>query len=163
MYLYHMVIGEKDSDINIIQQNALSKGLSRRTGSRWYGNGGGGLFPELTERFRPANSPKWIDFNIAFGADLEPFEKPCLRFPIFSDKILVFNRDISTDLFGYMEDQYDGGKGYYTVGLPPIEDLIVQYWESMTTLDEYFKHNPYNDPEVLIFETVPGKLIEYIE
>ena len=158
-----MVIGEKDSDINIIRQNVLSKGLSCRTGSKWYGNGGGSLFPELTERFRPANSPKWIDFKIAFGADLEQYEKPYLRFPVHSEKILVFNLDISSDLFAYIEDKYDGGRGYFTEGLPSKEDLMKQYWESMNTLDDYLKYKPYKNPEILIFEPVPAMLIDYIE
>jgi hypothetical protein len=56
------------------------------------------LFPELTERFRPANLPKWIDLKIAFRADLEAYEKPYYRFPMVSEKILVFNQDISSDL-----------------------------------------------------------------
>jgi len=102
-------------------------------------------------------------FNIAFGAELKQPAESHLRFPMFSDKILVFNKDISSDLFAYKEDQYDGGKGCFTVGLPSKEDLIKQYWESMNTLDEYLKHKPYKNPEILIFETVPGKLIEYID
>jgi hypothetical protein len=157
-----MVIGDKDSDVYISSQNILSEGLNHKTVTRWYGKGGN-LFPQLTERFRPTNLPKWIDFKIAFGANLEICGKLYFRFPVFSDKILVFNAEISTDLFGYKEDQYDGGKGHYTVGLPPIEDLLVQYWESMKTLNDYLKYKPYNNPEILIFEPVPAKLIEYIE
>ena len=42
------------------------------------------MFPDLTDHFKPINSPKWIDFKIAFGADLEPYEKPHLRFPVHS-------------------------------------------------------------------------------
>ena len=102
-------------------------------------------------------------FNIAFGAELKQPAESHLRFPMFSDKILVFNKDISSDLFAYKEDQYDGGKGCFTVGLPSKEDLIKQYWESMNTLDEYLKHKPYKNPQILIFETVPAKLIEFIE
>lgn len=157
-----MVIGEKDSDIYISPQNALDKGLNHKTLTRWYANGGN-LFPELTERFRPINSPKWIDFKIAFGADLEPYEKPHLRFPVHSEKILVFNLDISSDLFAYIEDKYDGGRGYFTEGLPSKEDLIKEYWGSMNTLDGYLKHKPYKKPEILIFEPVPAMLINYIE
>ena len=65
LYLYHMVIGGKDGDIYISPQNALNKGLSHNTITRWYANGGN-LFPELTERFRPLNSSKWIDFLNCF-------------------------------------------------------------------------------------------------
>ncbi|MFF2458766.1 hypothetical protein [Peribacillus simplex] len=129
MFLYHMVI-ENDSDINISPQRVLKEGLNHRTATRWYSNSGN-LFPELTERFRPENSPKWIDFKVAFGADLKPYEKPHFQFPVFSDKILAFNRDISSDLFAYIEDKYDGDRGYFVEGLPSKEDLMKQYWESM--------------------------------
>ncbi|MDQ7864049.1 hypothetical protein RCO48_32085 [Peribacillus frigoritolerans] len=71
-----MVI-ENDSDINISPQKVLKEGLNHRTATRWYSNSGN-LFPELTERFRPENLPKWIDFKVAFGADLKPYEKTSL-------------------------------------------------------------------------------------
>lgn len=147
--------------INISPQRVLKEGLNHKTATRWYSKSSD-LFPELTERYRPANSPKWIDFKVAFRADLEEYEKPFYRFPAFSDKILVFNRDISSDLFAYIEDTYDGGRGYFVEGLPSKEDLMKQYWESMNTLDEYLKNNPFNNPELYIFEQVPAKLIDYI-
>ena len=34
---------------------------------------------------------------------MEPYEKPHLRFPVHSEKILIFNLDISSDLFSYVE------------------------------------------------------------
>jgi|tagenome__1003787_1003787.scaffolds.fasta_scaffold18565583_1 hypothetical protein len=40
---------------------------------------------------------------MAFGADLELYEKPHLRFLVHSERILVFNLDISSDLFAYVE------------------------------------------------------------
>ncbi len=155
------MINEKDDDIYISPQNALNEGLNCKTVTRWYTNGGS-LFPKLTARFKPINSPKWIDFKIAFGAEFEPPVNSHLRFTVSSDKILVFNLDISNDLFAYKEDEYVGG-GYFTEGLTSKEDLIKQYWESMNTFDEYLKHKPFKNPEILIFETVPRKLIEYIE
>ena len=82
------------------------------------------FFPELTERCRPVNLPKWIDFKIAFRADLEAYEKPYYRFSVFSNKILVYNFDISSDLFAYVEDNYDGGEGLFVEGLPSKEDLM---------------------------------------
>ncbi|MDF9413195.1 hypothetical protein E1B06_16045 [Brevibacillus laterosporus] len=164
MYLYHTVI-EQDSDIHINPQNALNEGLNIRTVTRLYTNGGD-LYPEITDRFKSINSPKWIDFKIAFGAELVLPTKPYLRFPTFSDKILVFNQDISSDLFAYIEDEYmeeETGGGYFTEGLPSKEDLVSQYWESMLTIEEYLNYKPYKEPEILIFETVPAKLIEYIK
>lgn len=130
--------------------------------TKWYSRGAN-FFPELTERYRPENIPKWIDFKVAFGADLEPNEKPYYRFPVFSDKILVFNFDISSDLFAHLEDTYDGGRGCITEGLPSKDELMKDYWKSMLTLSDYLKHKPYDNPEVYIFEQVPAKLINYIE
>ncbi|MDM5450950.1 hypothetical protein [Peribacillus simplex] len=68
---------------------------------------------------------------------MKPYEKPYFQFPVFSDKVLVFNRDISSDLFAFIEDKFDGGKGYFVEGLPSKEELMKQYWESMNTLDEF--------------------------
>lgn len=76
---------------------------------------------------------------------------------------MVFNLDISSSLFAYIEDKYDGGRGYLVEGLPSQVDLMKQYWESMIPLSEYLKHKPFNNPELYIFEQVPAKLISYIE
>ncbi|MDQ0232626.1 hypothetical protein [Metabacillus malikii] len=161
MFLYHMVI-QNELGGNISPNRVLKEGLNHRTATRWYSRGAN-FFPELTERCRPVNVPKWIDFNVAFGADLEPHEKPYYRFPVFSEKILVFNFDLSSDLFSYIEDSYDGGRGYFVEGLPSKENLMKQYWDSMLPLSEYLEQKPYNNPELYIFEEVPAKLISYIE
>ncbi|MEK3973751.1 hypothetical protein [Psychrobacillus sp. FSL K6-1267] len=154
MFLYHLVI-EDDIDSSISSQRVLKEGLNHGTATKWYSRGAN-FFPDLTERFRPGNLPTWIDFKVAFGANLEPYEEqPYFRFPVFSNKILVFNFDISSDLFAHMEG--------YVEGLPSKEDLILQYWASMHTLADYLKHKPFNNPEVYIFEQVPAKLIDYIE
>ncbi|MBS4199139.1 hypothetical protein KHA93_05655 [Bacillus sp. FJAT-49732] len=161
MFLYHMFI-QIDIDVNISSQTVLKEGLNHMTATKWYSNSAK-LFPELTDRFRPANLPKWIDFEVAFKADLEGYEKPYYRFPVFSDKILVFNQDISSDLFAYIEDIYDGSKWRFVEGLPSKEDLMKHYWASMNTLDEFLKNKPFNNPELYIFEPVPAQLIDYIE
>ncbi|WP_404356463.1 hypothetical protein LG291_23200 [Cytobacillus firmus] len=151
MFLYHMVIHNNNGE-NISPQRVLKEGLNHKTATRWYSRGAN-FFPQLTKRFRPVNLPKWIDFKVAFGADLEPYEIPYFRFPVSSDKILVFNFDISSDLLAHIE---------LVEGLPSKEDLMKEYWESMTTLAEYLKHKPFNNPEVYIFEPVPPNLIVYI-
>lgn len=162
LYLYHMVIYEKNDDKYKSPQIVLKEGLNHKTATKWYSNSSK-LFPELTERFRPSHLPEWVDFDVAFRADLEAFEKPCYRFPMFSEKILVFNHDLSSDLFAYIEDLSDGGRGRFVEGLPTKEDLMKLYWASRNTLDEYLKNKPYNNPEVYIFEPVPAKLIDYLE
>lgn len=161
MFLYHMVI-HSDIYVNISPQTVLKEGLNHKTATKWYSNSAN-LFPDLMDGLRPISLPTWIDFKVAFGVDLEVNENPYYRFPVFSDKILVFNRVISSDLFAYIEDMYDGGKGRMTVGLPPKEDLVKNFWSSMNTLEDYLKNKPFNNPEVYIFEQVPAKLIDYIE
>ncbi|MET3508324.1 hypothetical protein [Halalkalibacter oceani] len=104
MYLYHKVM-EQDSGVYISPKRALDEGLNSRTVTRWYTNGGS-LFPEITDRYKPINTPVWIDFKIAIGAELAPPPKPYFRFSNFSDKIAVFNRELSSDLFAYIEDEY---------------------------------------------------------
>ncbi|GAM12326.1 hypothetical protein [Mesobacillus selenatarsenatis] len=161
MFLYHIIIEDID-DAGIPPQRVLKEGLNRSTATRWYSRGAN-FFPELTERFRPDKSPKWIDFKVAFGADLEPYEKPYFRFPLFSEKILVFNFDISSDLFAFIEDEYDGGRGKFVEGIPSKEELMKEYWKSMIPLSAYLKLKPFNNPEVYIFEQVPAELIDFVE
>lgn len=162
MFLYHVIIRNDDLGEYFSPAIVLKEGLNRKTATKWYGNSGN-FFPDLTIRFRPANLPKWVDFNVAFGAGLEEYDIPHYRFPVFSDKILVFNRDIASDLFSYIEDIYDGGNGRIVEGLPSKEDLMKNYWASMNTLEEFLKNKPYNNPEIYIFEQVPSKLIDFIE
>lgn len=52
-------------------------------------------------------------------------------------QFLVFNRDISSDLFAYIEDIYDGDNGRIVEGLPSKEDLMKNWWASMNTLEEF--------------------------
>lgn len=92
------MIIHNDIHENISPQIVLKEGLNYKTSTKWYSKGAN-LFPDLTERFRPANLPNWIDFKVAFIVDMEVDESPHYRFPVFSDKILVFNRDITSDLF----------------------------------------------------------------
>ncbi|MFL0583231.1 hypothetical protein ACH0B6_11690 [Solibacillus silvestris] len=162
MFLYHVIIRNDDLGVYISPEIVLKEGLNHKTATKWYGNSGN-LFPDLTIRFRPINLPKWVDFKVAFGAGLEEYDIPHYRFPVFSDKILVFNRDISSDLFAYIEDIYDGDNGRIVEGLPSKEDLMKNWWASMNTLEEFLKNKPYNNLEIYIFEQVPAKLINYIE
>jgi len=155
---------EQDDDRYVDPQIALNNGLSKNTVARFSSNGGR-LFPELTDLTRPINAEQWIDFSIAFGADFAPISKHYIRFPIVTEKVLIFNRDISTDLFAYVEDEYmkveTGEEGYFTKGLSSKEDLVKQYWESMMTVEEYLKRKPYKKPEILVFETIPKEFLEY--
>ncbi|MEG0472628.1 MAG: hypothetical protein RR588_09855 [Solibacillus sp.] len=164
MQLYHFISWNPEV-INTFNshENALKDGLNHHTRTGYY-TIGGDLFPELTEKLRPPHAESWVDFNKAFGAHLEQPERPYLTFPLATNKILVFNRDLSSDLFSYIEDEYmkhETGGGYFTVGLPSKEDLITQYWDSMMELDDYLAKKPYKNAEILIFTTVRPELLEY--
>lgn len=165
MELYHYVGYEQDSRQYMNPHPALTEGLNIITKTGRYTNGGR-LFPEITERYRPKSAQTWIVFDQAVGAEFTKPSTPYLKFPVFTHHIYIFNREISGDLFAYIEDDYmkaETGGGYFTVGLPSKEDLVKQYWESMISLEDYCATKPYENPEILIFDTVPPELLEYIE
>lgn len=165
VYFYHYLAFSQEGDQYNSPSNALNEGLNKNTITGRYTNGGN-LFPEITEKLRPLNAESWINFKYAFGAELIPPSKPYLKFPLFTDKVLVFNQDLSSDLFAYIEDQYmeqETGGGYFTVGLPTKEELVKLYWESMLSIDEYLTSKPYANAEILIFKSVSPELIEYIK
>lgn len=165
MELYHYVGYQQDSNEYINPEQALKHGLNISTKTGSYTNGGR-LFSKVTEKYRPLRAPTWIDFGQAIGAEFTEPSKPYFKFPIFTNKILIFNREISSDLFAYIEDDYmkeETGGGYFTKGLPSKETLVKQYWESMISIEDYLANRPYENAEILIFMTVSPEILEFIE
>lgn len=145
----------------------MAKGISYHTKTNdWYDNGGQ-LELEITEKWRPAETPNWVNFEQAIGADLYHGFKKCFCFPIFTNKIVTFDWDISYSLHSQIlsEDwkyfapeesrMYDTGKS--------IEHWIKLYWKSMMTLEQYLQKKPYPEPQILIFECVPKEIIRLYE
>ncbi|MER2170390.1 MAG: hypothetical protein ABS938_07105 [Psychrobacillus psychrodurans] len=165
MELYHYVRYQQDSHEYINIEQVLKQGLNISTKTGSYTNGGR-LFSKVTEKYRPLSVPTWIDFGQAIGAEFTVPSKPYFKFPIFTNKIRIFNREISSDLFAYIEDDYmkdETGGGYFTQGLPSKENLVKQYWESMISVEDYLANRPYENAEILIFKTVPPEILEFIE
>jgi hypothetical protein len=77
----------------------------------------------------------------------------------FEFLILIYQVNYSPILKIYMM----GGKGNSVEGLPSKEELMKEYWKSMIPLSDYFKHKPFNNPEVYIFEQVRARIIEFME
>ncbi|MDQ0298081.1 hypothetical protein J2S78_000489 [Salibacterium salarium] len=80
-----------------------------------------------------------------------------MRFPIFTKQIYVFDKEITTDLFGYIENEYVeemDGRGVIEPGFPAKEELMKKYWESRMHLDDYLDldKKPYQDPEILVLK-----------
>ena len=164
MELYHYVGYEHDSRQYMDHHQALTKGLSVMTKTGRYTNGGR-LFPEITEKFRPKGAETWIVFDEAVGAEFTQPSTPHFKFPVFTHQIYIFNKEISSDLFAYIEDEYmkgETGGGYFTKGLPSKEDLVKQYWDSMISLEDYCATKPYKEAEILLFDTVPPELLEFV-
>lgn len=163
--LYHAILPEYHEH-NVSIDEVLKSGISHLTKSNyWYGNGGE-VKLHLTNQFRPLGTPLWIDFKIAVGINLYPHKPRSFCFPVFSDKILVFDGDISMSIYdqAFYEDlkdtdeealNFDTGKS--------IEHWIKLYWDSMLTLEEYNAKKTYPKPEVLIFEAIPKEIIQLCE
>lgn len=87
-------------------------------------------------------------------------------FPIFTDKIFVFDSEISLSIYdqAFYEDMkvFDEEALNFDTG-EAIENWIEQYWKSMIPLKDYLRERPYPKPEVLIFEPVPKKIISFCE
>lgn len=119
---------------------------------------------KITEENRPSTIPSWVNFSRAIGVELEPSFRSFIYFPIFTEKILVFDSKISNQIFDYVELEYlktepDFDEEDYLSELIPLDILVKKYWSSMKTLKEYMSNQHFEKPEVLIFEPVPKELI----
>ncbi|SDI43534.1 hypothetical protein SAMN05192534_1523 [Alteribacillus persepolensis] len=162
MYLYHL-FGRHESTEAI--RRVMKNGLHSKTTSMFLGcGGGGGLFPGLIHRIQKGNVDKYLDFEQAVEAKFSPYNfKKYVYFPAFTKRIYVFDKEITTDLFTYIEDEYMRefeGKGIIEPGFPSKEELMQKYWKSKVHIDDYLDNKPYQNPEVLVFESIPASLLE---
>ncbi len=163
--LYHAIL-PANHEHHVSIQNVMSNGINFLTKSNnWYGNGGG-VELQITEMTRPRNVPTWVDFKMTVGVDLAPHIPRTFFFPIFTDKILIFDGDISMSI----SDQafYENNKYTFDEALDfdtgkSIEYWIKKYWDSMMTLEEYSNKLQYQRPEILVFESIPKEIIRVFE
>ena len=163
--LYHAYLPE-DHQHFVSKEQVVQNGIQSTTKSNHrYGNGGR-VKMEITDCLRPSHIPAWVDFREAIGVDLTNRFSRSFCFPVFTDKILVFDGDISLSIYdqAFYEDlkDFDEETLNFDTG-ENIEHWIALYWESMMTLNEYFSQKPYRKPEVLVFDPIPKELINICE
>lgn len=163
--LYHAYLPE-NHEHHVSLEEVMSGGIKYSTKSNnRYSNGGRVKF-EITELLRPSNTPDWLNFKEAIGVDITNRFSKSFCFPIFTGKILVFDGDISLSIYdqAFYEDfkDFDEEALNFDTG-ETIEYWIKLYWKSMMTLEDYLIKKPYSKPEVLIFESVPKKIIQVCE
>lgn len=141
--LYHALFWDEHA-YHVPLSQIMNEGITPLTKSNYAYTNGGVLQKDTTERLRPKNTPEWVDFSNAIGVNIKKRFAKSVCFPVFTDKIMVFDWDISN----LIEDSKDD-----------VEDLIKRYWEGMMTLEEYLRSTPFK-PEVLLFESVPGEIIK---
>jgi hypothetical protein len=147
-------------------EEIMSNGITCFTKSNnRYGNGGKVKY-EITERFRPEKTPNWVDFKKGIGVDIHNRFSKSFCFPLFTDKILVFDGEIS--LLIYDQAFYADNKFTFEEALDfdtgeSIEYWIMEYWNSMMTLEEYLNKVPYQKPEILVFDSIPKEIIKVFE
>ncbi|WP_211202263.1 hypothetical protein [Salicibibacter cibarius] len=105
-----------------------------------------------------------MDFELAYQVFLSPMTfSNYLRFPLSTNDVYAFNKDISTDLFGYVEEESMGSEykyGMFTNDLPSKQALMEQYWHSKLLLSDYLDEKPYANAEFLVFNNIPAHLLE---
>lgn len=163
--MYHAYLPE-NHEYHVSLEEVMIGGIKYSTKSNnRYSNGGRVKF-EITELLRPSNTPDWLNFKEAIGVDMTNRFSKSFGFPIFTDKILVFDGDISLSIYdqAFYEDlkDFDEEALNFDTG-ETIEYWIKLYWNSMKTLEDYLIKKPYPKPEVLIFESVPKEIIQVCE
>lgn len=164
-YLYHVILSNNHKH-HVSVEKVLNEGISPLTESNyWYGKGGG-VQADLTEKLKPKKAPNWVDFKKAVGVELAPRGLKFFKISVFTDKILVFNKEYSDQIFNqvfFEDNKYTFEEALDFNTGESIEHWITLYWGSMMTLDEYKVSKPYLEPEVLVFEPIPKEIIQVCE
>lgn len=160
--LYHVLL-PKNHECYISVEEVRKNGINYNTRSNnWY-TCGGKVNLEKTNDLKPFGVPNWVDFSKAIMTDMIQNHIESFYFPVFTDKILVFNSEISKLIYDqafYDDNKYTFEETHRFDTGKNIDWLIREYWLSMTTLEEYLLNNPYDEPELIIFEPVPKEIIQ---
>ena len=161
-FLYHVILPESHEHYVSIK-NVLSEGIHFFTKSNnWYGNGGHCKI-ELTKKLASGKIPLWADFTKAIGVEITPKDLGYFKFPVFTDKILAFNKEYSESIFDqafYEDNKYTFEEALDFDTGESIEYWISQYLNSLLPLEEYLNLKPYPTAEILLFESVPKDIIQ---
>lgn len=163
--LYHAYLpGNNEHHISLDEVKRGGINYSSKSNNRY--SNGGRVKLEVTERFRPTDIPEWLNFKEAIGVDLVNRFSKSFCFPVFTDKIFVFDGDLSLSI--YDQAFYDDFKDFDEEALnfdtgETIEFWINLYWKSAMPLKDYLITKRYSKPEVLVFESVPKEMIRVCE
>lgn len=104
-YLYHRML-PKNHPLYVAEEEMLSKGISSDTKSnKYYMNIFNIVKSDLVNKSKPSFVPKWFDINNIIFAELIQRSEKSVCFPLFTDKILVFDREIAELI--YDQDFYE--------------------------------------------------------
>ncbi|MGE6574288.1 DNA polymerase III [Paenibacillus xylanexedens] len=163
--LYHAYLPE-NHEYHVSLTQIMTEGITPLTKSNYWYSNGGNVKKDIAKKLRPVNTPEWLDFNCAIGVDIEKKVSKTLCFPAFTDKIMVFDSELSMLIYDqafYDDNQYTFEEALDFDTGDSMEDLIQKYWGSMVTLEEYINKVPYKNPEILLFQLVPSNIIQVCE
>lgn len=163
--LYHAYLPE-GHEYYVPKEEIMSGGISHTTKSNNRYSNGGRVKPDITERFRPLNTPNWVNFREAIGVDMVNRFTKSFCFPEFTSEILVFDGNISLSIYdqAFYEDLKDSHEEALNFDTgESLEYWVKLYWDSLITIDEYKAKKPYPKPEILVFESVPKEIIQVCE
>lgn len=163
--LYHACLPE-NHEYHVPLTQMMNEGITSLAKSNYWYSNGGKIKKTITDKLRPIYTPEWLDFNNAIGVSIEKTVSKSLCFPVFTDKMRVFNSEVSMLIYDqafYDDNQYTFEEALDFDTGEAIDDLIKKYWESMLTLEDYLKKLPYQKPEILLFQSVPSNLIQVCE
>jgi len=161
LFLYHAYLQENHEHF-VSAEQVMIEGIMFSTKSNNRYSNGGRVKIEKTESLRPLSTPDWVNFKEAIGVDISNRFSKSFCFPVFTNKILVFDGEVSLSI--YDQAFYDDFKDFDEEALncdtgESIEYWIKLYWASMMSLQEYLLERPYPKAEVLIFESIPKEII----
>lgn len=160
--LYHAVLPE-NHEFHVSTHEVLINGISSSTKSNlWYRNVSK-VVPDLFNKLRPNGLFDWIDFKRVVNADLFQKTSECFCFPIFTNKILVFDGEIANSI--YDQVFYEENKDFFEEALDfdtgeSLDYWIRNYWDSLMTFDEFILKKTYENPDVLLFSSIPKEIIK---
>jgi|GEM_PF-1486462 hypothetical protein len=144
----------------------INEGITCKTATNLTYMNVGNIEPEIVYKHRPVNVPAWLDFSKAIGVDLTQKYSKSFVFPVFTNKIVIFDGDIvnliyDQQFYDNCNSSFEEAENFYT-GLT-LNELFEKYWSSMMLLDDYISAKKYNNPQVLIFESIPKEIIKIVE
>ncbi|EZH66800.1 hypothetical protein DH09_02345 [Bacillaceae bacterium JMAK1] len=157
--MFYHIYGPLDSHEKI--NRTLRDGLNPLNISDWSGMGSGFMYNDLMNAIKEGDTDQWMEFSESirlFNSNLGAPDYIKISLP--KEKVYVFNLEIASDIFAYIEEEGLGEKGVFTSELPNLDVLIRDYWNSKIRLDLYELQKPYPNPEFVSFQNITRNDIE---